>query len=58
MARGTRQRMWTFDDYVKEYETLLAKNSGLKEELKLLHALQAAGVDNWVGYEIALESLD
>ena len=30
----------------------------LEEELKLLHALQAAGVDNWDGYDIACEMLD
>ena len=33
-----------------EYEELL-------EESEFLAALRAAGVDNWVGYEFALESL-
>jgi len=28
------------------------------DELKLLRALESAGVDNWEGYEVALESLD
>ena len=32
----------------KEYEDLL-------EDQKLLQALQGAGVDNWSGYEYALE---
>jgi len=32
----------------KEYEELL-------EDQKLLQALQGAGVDNWSGYEYALE---
>ncbi len=30
----------------------------LLEAEKLLFALQAAGVDNWEGYSIAIESLD
>jgi len=34
-----------------EYEILLYNT-------KLLHALEAAGVDNWEGYEIALERID
>ena len=35
----------------EEYEELLRAQ-------KLLEALQAAGVDNWVGYDDALELLD
>ena len=30
----------------------------LQEGLKLLHALQAAGVDNWEGYDCALVLLN
>ena len=30
----------------------------LKEDSKLLRALQAAGVDNWDGYDHALDILD
>jgi len=29
----------------------------LKREAKILHALQAAGVNNWEGYDVAMESL-
>ena len=29
----------------------------LEEEVKLLHALQGAGVDNWDGYDIACEMM-
>lgn len=35
----------------KEYDELI-------ESQKLLQALQSAGVDNWEGYDIAMESLD
>ena len=35
----------------EEYEALLADS-------RLLQALQNAGVDNWEGYEFALEGLD
>jgi len=34
------------------------KYDQLIEDQKLLQALQAAGVDNWEGYEMARESLD
>lgn len=34
-----------------EYEELI-------EDQKLLHALQGAGVDNWEGYDFALEALE
>ena len=34
-----------------EYEELL-------RDQKLLHALQGAGVDNWDGYDYAVESMD
>ena len=34
----------------KEYESLL-------EDQKLLECLQGAGVDNWAGYEYALEMM-
>lgn len=30
----------------------------LEESEKMLRALEAAGVDNWQGYELALESLE
>ena len=30
----------------------------LRKDQKLLFALQAAGVDNWEGWDIALESLE
>ncbi len=30
----------------------------LKEEQKILKALEAAGVDNWEGYEMAIDSLE
>lgn len=29
----------------------------LKREAEILHALQAAGVNNWEGYDVAMESL-
>ena len=47
-----------FSELDLENHRLRTENEKLKEELKLLYALQSAGVDNWEGYEIALESLD
>ena len=35
----------------EEYESL-------KRDAEVLRALEGAGVDNWEGYEIALEALD
>ena len=35
----------------EEYDQLI-------EDQNLLNALQAGGVDNWEGYEMAVESLD
>ena len=38
MVRGTRYRMWTFDEYVEEYEKLLAQLTKAEEETKSLLA--------------------
>ncbi|KKK93329.1 hypothetical protein LCGC14_2693940, partial [marine sediment metagenome] len=38
MARGTSHRMWTFDEYVEEYEKLLAQLTKAEEEPKSLLA--------------------
>ena len=35
----------------EEYESL-------KRDAEVLRALEGAGVDNWEGYEVALEALD
>lgn len=42
-----------------KFKTLpIAKYDELVEDQKLLRALLAAGVDNWEGYEIALDYLE
>lgn len=47
--------MTTFsDDYVLKLEKQVAE---MQEDCDLLYALQAAGVDNWEGYEFAMEIL-
>ncbi len=38
MVRGTSHRMWTFDEYVEEYEKLLAQLTKAEEETKGLLA--------------------
>lgn len=40
------------------YEHMKAELEELREELRFLDALRAAGVDNWYGYDYALELLE
>lgn len=45
------------EDYEADIARGLAIIDEVKEEIKILNALEAAGVDNWDGYDIAMESL-
>ncbi len=38
-------------------ELLQLDNDELQEDSRILAALQAAGVDNWEGYEMAMENV-
>ena len=42
----------------KWYGISLSIDSDLKDRLAKLEALEAAGVDNWEGYDIAMEMID
>ncbi len=42
-------------DLFDKCEQIQAENDELKKELKILDALQAAGVDNWESYDSALD---
>ena len=58
------------DEHAEDFETDLLNNPGLDDpclycqikeleaDRKLLRALQGAGVDNWDGYDIAVEMMD
>lgn len=46
-------------DHKVDYATIsLEELAQLREDSALLHALEAAGVDNWEGYGEALRELD
>ncbi len=42
----------------KERDILKLKVEHLEDALQVLYALEAAGVDNWEGYEIAIENME
>jgi hypothetical protein len=42
-----------------KYEAVLEKElESLRRDAKILRALEAAGVDNWEGYEAAMENVE
>ncbi len=41
-----------------EFEKVVAELPQLREAQATLHALYAAGVDNWVGYDMALDMIE
>jgi len=46
MARGNAERMWTFDEYVKEYEQVRAEVEKLKQDLaSIVNGCEA--LSNW-----------
>lgn len=47
----------TRDELIVELRRLLEQVRQLRSDLALFYALQAAGVDNWEGYEEARDSL-
>ena len=46
--------LWKVKDELSKYKKEISE---LIEDQKILDALRAAGVDNWPGYEIAMDSL-
>lgn len=44
-------------DWVDRLNVLAAESDALREDSKMLAALQAGGVDNWEGYDSALEAI-
>lgn len=38
----------------QEYDELMDRITDMEDDLQLLSALQAAGVDNWDGYDYAI----
>ena len=45
-------------DMVNQAEKLESENEALERAEATLQALEAAGVDNWEGYEDAIENID
>lgn len=46
-----------YDDLFKKFTILEAENKRLKKDSDKLAALEAAGVDNWCGYDDAMDIL-
>ena len=54
-----REWIWIFHTTPgPDHEALLAELKRLQERDKFLSALEAAGVDNWDGYDYARELMD
>lgn len=47
----------TFESLMELYKQSLDKQTTMEEDIKLLRALEAAGVDNWEGYDLAREEM-
>ena len=45
------------NDLILENTKLRVENNRLQERDRLLDALEAAGVDNWEGYDVAMDIL-
>ncbi|KKK87181.1 hypothetical protein LCGC14_2755790 [marine sediment metagenome] len=48
----------TIDELQKQLAVSRDENNHLKEREQLLNALEAAGVDNWEGYDVAMDILN
>jgi hypothetical protein len=55
---GPAQYAVTTDDGIEYTLVPTEAYNQLKSDLRLLEALQGAGVDNWDGYDVAIEMLD
>jgi len=43
---------------ISEKDKLEKENAKLRKDVELLHCLEAAGVDNWEGYDSAIEVIE
>lgn len=50
-------RQAEIDQLLSNIDQLEIDNDELQEDSRILAALQAAGVDNWEGYEMAMENV-
>ena len=50
-------RQAEIDHLLLNIDQLEIDNDKLQEDSRILAALQAAGVDNWEGYEMAMENV-
>ena len=48
----------TYEELVAEVERLTNKVESMENDIIFLKALRAAGVDNWDGYDIAIDLVD